>query len=345
MFLTMENKKYNIDEIKCVLDKEYDKYVNKTIKDDWLEKQVTFDSIYEDAHDLFVDVVAKHIGTDCEHMYDEDEYQPALDICSDYSKKFTKLVHRKLEEKFDIVIDPPFPSEQGEIDSHIDLAFFRGSVVYGIEPTDRSDVDIVAVVDDYISLPKMYGGDCMYERPDDYKNGDSKMIDKLLLGLDEMYMYLPVHVSYIRRSDFIKMIIDNDIVAYEALYLPEGFYFGFMREYQKHIELDRWKLRQNVSAIVNNSWAKCHKKLTVKEDYDWYRAIKSLFHCFRLYEFARQIVTYGEIKKYSAANNYWRELYVDDVVPSHKWEDYKKMYQPRLNALRSEFVKFAPKPY
>lgn len=336
------DKTYNIDEVRQVLDKQYDEYADKTITDKWLDNLVTFDSVYEDASDCFVNVVSKHLGIDWDTLYDECD--DVIDICNNYAVKFTKLVHKKLEDRLDIVIDPPFPSDQDEIDSHVDLAFFRGSMVYGIDPTDQSDIDVIAVVSDYITLPKVYHDDYVYERPDDYQIGCSKMIDSLLNRVDERYRGLPVHVSYIKRGDFLKMIIDNDIVAIEAIFLPEWAYVGFMRGYQNHFELDRWKLRQCVSAIVNNSWAKCHKKLTVREDYDWYRAVKSLFHCFRLYEFARQIVTTGKIEDYSAANNYWKELYVDDYVSTHIWDDYKKMYQQRLNALRSEFVKFAPKP-
>ena len=58
----------------------------------------------------------------------------------------------------------------------------------------------------------------------------------------------------------------------------------------------------------------------------------------RVYENEKKIVDYTE------ANNYWEDLWEKDIVPSHKWEDYKAMYQPQLNALRSEFVKLCPKP-
>ena len=72
--------------------------------------------------------------------------------------------------------------------------------------------------------------------------------------------------------------------------------------------------------------------------------LKSLFHCLRLLEFGIQIATYGKLVNYKVANHYWEDLWDKDIVPSHKWEDYKAMYQPQLNALRSEFVKLCPKP-
>ena len=112
----MENKKYNIDEIRCVLDKEYDKYVKETITDDWLEKQVSFDSIYEDARDFFIDIASEQIGIDFDSVFYDGDFDPVFDICCEYAIKFIKLVHSKLEEKFDIVIDFPFHSEQKKFD-------------------------------------------------------------------------------------------------------------------------------------------------------------------------------------------------------------------------------------
>ena len=47
--------------------------------------------------------------------------------------------------------------------------------------------------------------------------------------------------------------------------------------------------------------------------------------------------------QWQEANNYWEDLWEKDIVPSHKLEDYKAMYQSQLNALRSESVKLCPK--
>jgi pentatricopeptide repeat protein len=72
--------------------------------------------------------------------------------------------------------------------------------------------------------------------------------------------------------------------------------------------------------------------------------LKSLFHCLRLLVFGIQIATYGKITDYSEANHYWEDMWDKNIVPSHKWEDYKAMYQPELNRLKSEFIKLCPKP-
>lgn len=336
----MEHKDVDFDLLKSVLDADYESYVWKTMTDEYLDGLVTFDDVYMDAVDHFIEVAAKCLGTDWEDLY--NNHDDVVDLVSGYGKKFTLLVHKKLEEKTDELIDRPFPHEMDEINESVIYAFYRGSIVYGIDPTPKSDVDIVAIVSDYIKLPYAYN-DFIYECEDSYVGG-SRVIDALLEARPKSFVDLPVHVEYICESDFLKMIIDYHIVALESLWLPEWAWFGEMHDmYLNVFKLDTWKLCQVVSAIVNNSWAKCHKKLTVEKDYDWYRAMKSLFHCFRLYVFATQIARYGKIADYSAANNYWEELFMTPSVPSLKWEDYKEKYQPLLNSVRSEFVKYAPK--
>ena len=67
-----------------------------------------------------------------------------------------------LENLLGIHIDPQFPNTQEEIDQNVEAAFFRGSIVYGIEPTDKSDIDVVAIVKDYIKLPYSFDG-CVYD--------------------------------------------------------------------------------------------------------------------------------------------------------------------------------------
>ena len=104
--------------------------------------------------------------------------------------------------------------------------------------------------------------------------------------------------------------------------------------------MDKWKLRQVISAIVGNSYAKCHKKLVVKDDYDLYRAQKSIFHCIRLYMFAIQLASTGKIYDYSEANAYWYDI----KTMGSDWEEYKVKYKPVLNELRSTLVKHCPKP-
>lgn len=341
----MESK-YDIEKIKNALDLEYERYLNDCLTDSYIQEQITFDDIYDEALDYFIDKISDITGISLDEIY--DSYDNLVDVAFKYAKNTTKYSHRRLENLLGIHIDSPFPNTQEEIDQNVESAFFRGSIVYGIEPTDKSDIDIVAIVKDCIKLPHSFDGR-VYDYEDDYKVGNSDVIDQLLARTAypnvKMFKNRPIHVSYIKKSDFLKMIIDYDchMIALEGIFLPQWAFIGPQEDYEKYFTLDTWKLRQTVSAIVNNSWAKCHKKLTVEEDYDWYRAVKSLFHCFRLYTFAKQIAQFGKIVDYSEANNYWDEIY-NDTPSENQWEYYKEKYQPRLNSLRSEFVKLAPKP-
>ena len=209
---------------------------------------------------------------------------------------------------------------------HIICSFPYGSMTYGIKPTEHSDIDIVAIVDDSMDF-SMYCNEIYEEKTKTNINGRDIEID----------------AQYIRESKFIEMVKNHHIIALESLWLPKEMINGTY-DYAKYFELDKWKLRQTISSIVSNAWAKFHKKLTVEKDYDFYRGLKSLFHCLRLLVFGIQIATYGKIIDYSEANHYWEDMWDKNIVPSHKWEDYKAMYQPELNRLKSEFVKLCPKP-
>lgn len=209
---------------------------------------------------------------------------------------------------------------------HIICSFPYGSMTYGIKPTEHSDIDIVAIVDDSIDF-SMYCNEIYEEKTKTNINGRDIEID----------------AQYIRESKFIEMVKNHHIIALESLWLPKEMINGTY-DYAKYFELDKWKLRQTISSIVSNAWAKFHKKLTVEKDYDFYRGLKSLFHCLRLLVFGIQIATYGKITDYSEANHYWEDMWDKNIVPSHKWEDYKAMYQPELNRLKSEFIKLCPKP-
>lgn len=229
---------------------------------------------------------------------------------------------------------------QEELVKHIICTFPHGSSVYNIMPTEFSDIDIIAIVDDSLDFSEYPNK--IYEKVFNLDMKDfpgTITFNQKPVNRDN----IDIDYQYINESTFIEMMKNHHIIAIESLWLSEDLYHGKF-DYAKYFTLDNWKLRQVISGIVNNSWAKCHKKLTVEKDYDFYRAIKSLFHCLRLYTFGIQIARDGKITDYSAANHYWEDLWDKDIVPSHKWEDYKAMYQPQLNALRSEFVKYCPKP-
>lgn len=198
------------------------------------------------------------------------------------------------------------------------ISFYYGSTVYNTI-TEQSDTDIVCIVTD----------DC-----DDFSN-----------DYNNIWQYHDNNVDYqfINESKWNNMIQNYHIIVLESLSLPDKFIIkGDLTKYKLHFStIDLWKLRQTISTIAENAYAKCHKKLIIEKDFDLYRAKKSLFHSMRVLDFGKQIAENGKIINFESCNKLWNEIYKMDT---DKWEDYKSKYKPLLNKMRSEFVKLCPKP-
>lgn len=208
------------------------------------------------------------------------------------------------------------------IREHYILSFMHGSYVYGTN-NEKSDKDIIVIVDDDIKLT------------DDYN------------GITELHVFdgnaIDFDFQIINNNTFKKMLYEHHIIALESLFMKSSIYDSFEKFnslYANYFILDKWKLRKVISSIVNNSYAKCHKKLIIEKDYDLYRAKKSIFHCIRLYMFGIQIAEYGKIYDYSEANSYWIKI----QMMGNNWDEYKTKFKPILNSLRSKLVKLCPKP-
>lgn len=198
------------------------------------------------------------------------------------------------------------------------LSFYHGSTVYGTL-TEHSDTDIVCIVKN-----NMWDGwEYYYNNIFQYKDNN-------------------IEYQFIEENKWIEMIKNHHIIALEGLSLPDNFIIkGDIVTYRKLFKLDKWKLRQTVSAIAENAYAKCHKKLTVEKDYDLYRAKKSIFHSLRILDYGKQIAEFGRIVDYKSSNYLWDIIY---NMKTTKWEDYKDRFKPLINKKRSEFVKLCPKP-
>lgn len=203
------------------------------------------------------------------------------------------------------------------VSDNIILMFPFGSIVYGTI-TDKSDEDWVAVI----------------------RNG----VDDFNDCYDNKWLYTEDNkdITFITETKWLEMIDNHHIYVLEGLSLPDNkVIIGNMDKYRQMFKLDKWKLRKTISAIAENAYAKCHKKLTVKKDFDQYRAQKSIFHSIRILDFGKQIAEHGKIVDYSSCNHFWDEIY---KMNSSNWEEYKDKYKPLLNTMRTEFVKLCPKP-
>lgn len=194
--------------------------------------------------------------------------------------------------------------------------FLYGSTVYGTL-TDCSDTDIVVIVNDEIDLSEFTNGIWEYH----VDNND---------------------YQFINESRFIEMVKAHHIIALEMFSLPQSCILkGDVNKYKQYFTLDKWKMRQVISGIASNAYAKAHKKMTVEKDYDLYRGQKSLFHSVRVMIFGIQIAKYGKIVDYTEANKYWEMI---KSLGECGWDKYKELFKPIINSIRSEFVALCPKP-
>ena len=200
---------------------------------------------------------------------------------------------------------------------HLVLEYDYGSYVYGTL-TDKSDRDIVCVVDDAIDLSDSVNGIWEY-------HADGNM-----------------DYQFINSHCYRDKVRQHHILWLECYSLPkEHILFGRPEEFMPDFKLDKWELRKVISQISSNAWAKAGKKMTIAKDFDLYRGQKSLFHSLRIMMFGIQIAKFGKIVDYKEANHYWDEIY---AMGNCGWDVYKEKYQPIANAIRSELVAVCPKP-
>ena len=200
---------------------------------------------------------------------------------------------------------------------HVLLAFRYGSSVYGTM-TEKSDKDIICVVDDVIDLSDSVNG--MWE---------------FRIGEKDDYQFVNV-------SRWKSMIAAHHIWWLECYGLEaDNVLKGNPSDYMQYFTLDKWTLRKVISQIASNAWAKAGKKMTIEKDYDLYRGQKSLFHSLRIMKFGIQIAKYGKITDYHEANALWDEIY---AMCECGWDIYKEKYKPLANKLRSELTALCPKP-
>lgn len=202
------------------------------------------------------------------------------------------------------------------IKEHFITLFLYGSYVYHTN-NKNSDKDIIVITNNNIDFSKYPNN--IYE-----------------LRIDNFDFQI------LTDSTFKNMIYDHHIIALESMYMDPIYFYDynlFYHNYKNLFILDRWKLRKAISTIVNNFYAKCHKKLIVEKDYDLYRAKKSMFHCLRLYQFGINILT-DRWNPHSCSDLY-NEVMKEE---NNSWEILKEKYKPKINELMSEFVKLCPKP-
>lgn len=178
-----------------------------------------------------------------------------------------------------------------------------GSIVYGTYTEGKSDKDFIVIV------------------PDDMSFLDKQQLE----NNNEQY-------TIYTQNTWQEKLNQHDVDAIETYFLPEAMRIKETMTF--HVEIDNRKIRESFSSTASNSWVKCKKKLTVEKDFAPRVGKKSLWHALRILDFGEQILMYGSIQYYDSMNHCYNEI-VDD--PSDDWEHFKKLYQPRYNALKTRF--------
>lgn len=195
-----------------------------------------------------------------------------------------------------------------------------------------------------LTLIKYNYGSFVYGTNDEFSDRDYICVieDTDIIQEDEFQIKFDnCDYMFIKESKFINDIKNHDITALECIFLSNNMFVGDNDRFLKEFEYDENKLRASISSVCSNSWVKAKKKLTIEKDFDFRKAIKSLFHSIRIFDFGIQIANNRKIIDYSSCSDLWiNEL---SKETSTDWNYYKEKYKPIWNRKHSEFVKLAKK--
>jgi len=158
-----------------------------------------------------------------------------------------------------------------------------------------------------------------------------------------------IQATLYSKEQFIKY--NHKINILECLFLPDKYKIKETIDFLFYFILNIDLLRRNISAVCENSWVKCKKKMTVEYNNDrtntqeYYNHIgkKSLFHSLRIGLYGIQIAKYGKIIDYINLNNKYTTMSLwDEINQLNTWEKLKNKYQPIANDIRTQFRLLAP---
>lgn len=193
--------------------------------------------------------------------------------------------------------------------------YIVGSSLYGTTKED-SDLDQVRVVD---KLPEV---------------GSYERIEGKHFWTD---------INYYTEKQFQMALDNHDIIALECYFSPDTY----KSEKVKFTwQLNKAKLRSSISTIVNNSWVKGKKKLTVAGDYDKKLALKSIFHSIRINGLGIQIASEGKIVNFKEYNWLYEDLLKlgEEYDRDELWgKIHTKYHQKVFNEGKTKFRNLCPK--
>ncbi len=157
-----------------------------------------------------------------------------------------------------------------------------------------------------------------------------------------------ISITIYSEETFKERINEHKIFALECLFCPKELVLKNKLDFS--FKLNKSNLRHSISEKCSKDWNQAKKRFSDSQGINpvtgetyvrkIYEGKKSLFHCFRMIDFAIQIIEKGKIENYSSCNELWEELYTN---PSEDWNHYKEKYYDPYNARIIEFRKLAPK--
>lgn len=178
-------------------------------------------------------------------------------------------------------------------------------------------------------------------------NTQESDIDLICVFKDNIfYESKNTNIHFLTKSEFQFYLDKHDIKALECFFIPDEF--KYKEEIKFNFILDKWLLRKSISEIINNSWVKGKKKLTVlaeRSPENEFIGIKSIFHVFRILSFAIQIVTDGKITSYSSMSYVLSDLKYMNQRANYEelWNLIFAKYNVKYKNFHSDLKMLCPK--
>eukprot|EP01125_Pyxidicula_operculata_P020836 TRINITY_DN781_c0_g3_i1.p1 TRINITY_DN781_c0_g3~~TRINITY_DN781_c0_g3_i1.p1 ORF type:complete len:208 (+),score=2.85 TRINITY_DN781_c0_g3_i1:24-647(+) len=137
-----------------------------------------------------------------------------------------------------------------------------------------------------------------------------------------------------REQEFIEMIKKHNLVALECIWSGPEYTIFERKSYVNEFRIHLPSLRSYISENTSYSWVRAKKKLIVPEDFNPYRAKKTLWHAFRVLYYGIQIAKFHKLVDYQESNFLYHEIMSADTTI---WSDYEHKYKKMWNQLKTQF--------
>ena len=181
------------------------------------------------------------------------------------------------------------------------------------------------------------------------------IVEKLEAKKQETYLLgdVTIEITFYSYSDFKALINIQNLAMIECKSLfiskKEVFCDQELSDFFSNHIIDKLLIRSWTSKQSSNSYVKAKKKILTKEHFDKKVSLKSLWHSFRMVDFAMQVIKFGRVKDFSSSNSLYDEIFSDyDKMDKFSnieifWNYIHEKYKPIQNEYLSKLRELAPK--